>query len=790
MTLSPFTCARVQQEAPLHLGNAGLRQRYPIESAAWIWHPDASAQQVEFKLELHLEQGLQTELSLSGDQRYQFFINGERVGRGPDRCDLEHWSFARYALTLEAGRHELRAVLWHVERHAPLAQISFAPGFICHAENEADELISSGKGAWRVSKQEHISFQPITIPYYHAVGDESIVDCRALRTDDWCEPVVVRAGARFGNTGVAMPGWKLCPSSLPEQVDRLCSPGAIRAICNQWEHGQGLPAAAEQDAGIPQWNALLQGESLHIPARQECYVLWDLGEYYCAYPSIAIDGGADARIHMEWAESLYDSKRSEQGLIERSSFKGNRNDITNKIWLGFGDVIVANGKPHNIQTFWWRSGRYIRLHIKTAAEALCIEKLELNETRYPLEYQGAFESSDEQLKEVIKIAVRGMQMCSHETYMDCPYYEQLMYVGDTRLEMLCAHIMSADDRLVKRGIELFDWSRVNWGFVNERYPCHEPQHSPTFSLIWVSLLHDYAWWRDDAAWVSARLIGMRSMLEHFEPYINHAGLLDKVPGWAFTDWVPEWSTGYPPDGEFGCSGIVNLFYLMALQKASELEGQFGEEILQQRYRAKAQALIAALQKYFWDERQCVFADNLSQTEFSEHSQCLALLCDAVPAAHVDACLEALLHREDLKRCTVYFSFYLFEVLNRFSKVDALHQKYEFWKDLHHIGMCTPVEAPEPSRSDCHAWGSHPLFHLHASIAGVRPASFGFKTVRIRPQLGPLSQMSCTTAHPLGPITVSYQAGQWALELPDGLTGVFELAGREIDLSAGKQGITV
>ncbi len=85
--------------------------------------------------------------------------------------------------------------------------------------------------------------------------------------------------------------------------------------------------------------------------------------------------------------------------------------------------------------------------------------------------------------------------------MDCPFYEQLMYDGDTRLELLTTSVMTRDDRLVKRAIELFDFSRRNWGFVNERFPAYLPQHSPTFSMIWAMMLSDYASWHNDPAFV-------------------------------------------------------------------------------------------------------------------------------------------------------------------------------------------------------------------------------------------------------------------------------------------------
>ena len=42
------------------------------------------------------------------------------------------------------------------------------------------------------------------------------------------------------------------------------------------------------------------------------------------------------------------------------------------------------------------------------------------------------------------------RLCAHETYMDCPYYEQLQYDGDTRLELLTTYAMTRDDRLNRR----------------------------------------------------------------------------------------------------------------------------------------------------------------------------------------------------------------------------------------------------------------------------------------------------------------------------------------------------
>jgi hypothetical protein len=457
------------------------------------------------------------------------------------------------------------------------------------------------------------------------------------------------------------------------------------------------------------------------------------------------------------------------------------------------DTFLPDGGSHRrFTTLWWRSGRWCLISLETEAEPLTLHSLLLDESRYPYENEGLFDAGDPELAGVIRLAVRGIQMCSHETYMDCPFYEQLMYDGDTRLELLTTDVLTRDDRLVKRAIELFDFSRRNWGFVNERFPAYLPQHSPTFSMIWAIMLNDYAFWRNDPAFVRARAIGLRSMLEHFEPYLNSDGLLEDLPGWPFMDWVPQWRTGNAPDSPKGISSLNNLLYVYALQKSAEVEGSLAEPLLAQRLRAKAERTAAAVRGRFWDESRGLIADNAAHTEFSEHGQCLALLTDTLTGDQATRCFQQLLASKDLKRATIYFSFYLLETWQKYGRGDLIVERMGFWKDLVRQGLKTPVESPGDTRSDCHAWGSHPLFHLHASVAGVRPASPGFRTVRIAPLPGPLPKIVTRTPHPDGFIGLDLafqgQACRGRVDLPTGITGTFAWRGVEQKLAAGANAI--
>ncbi len=781
----------------LYPGNTGILPVQSIDDAAWIWHPDfgnpAAPAHAEFfaggwRAPVFLRFRRQFEvaasplrLHVSADERFELFLDGQRIARGPDRSDVEHWTYSTYELQLSPGKHQLAALVWSIGPHQPAAQLTWRGGFVLQAEGEYDRQLTTGKAAWEVAKLDGFDFTPGVV----FVGAQLTArDCGPQWKEGTYVPaIVIRAPLNPGNQwGEPAAGWKLYPTTLPDQLDREITAGRAVAL------GRGplgpespVPAESARHPDLPQWQTVIAGQGqIVLPANSERFLLWDLGNYHCAYPLCEVSGGAGAILTWGWAESLY---------LPKSDAKGQRDEFIGKTFHGLTDTFLpGGGSRQKFSTLWWRAGRWCLISIKTGSEPLTLHRLALNESRYPVENESRFDAGDPALPGVINLAVRGMQMCMHETYMDCPYYEQLQYDGDTRLELLSTYAMTRDDRLARRAIELFDFSRRNGGFVNERFPSYLPQYSCTFSLIWALMLNDYASWRNDPAFVKAHALGLRAMLDQFEPYLNADGLLEHLPGWSFVDWVPQWSNGNAPDGAPGVSAVNNLLYVYALQKSAQVEDYLGEPLLAQRWRAKAARAAAAVRAQFWDEKRGLMADNLAHTEFSEHGQCLALLTDTLTGKPAQRCFGQLLAAPDLKRATIYFSFYLMETWQKFGRGDLIVDRMSFWKDLVKQGLKTPVEEPGNTRSDCHAWGSHPLFDLPASVAGIRPAALGFRTVRIAPQPGKLPQLVSRTPHPEGFINLDLHFAdghcRGTVELPPGIPGIFVWHNHEHKLTGG------
>ncbi|NOX61309.1 MAG: alpha-L-rhamnosidase [Chloroflexi bacterium] len=776
---------------PFIADNHGKRWREQgLWPCHWISCPGADDPPfvTAYRLIFTLERSATFPIHVTADERYELFLDGQRIGRGSERGDPDNWFFETYELTLTAGEHTLVARTWALGDMAPIAQMSVRPGFLLCAPAPWRALVGTGVAAWEARVLEGYRFY---VPEQtHWRGARVEIDGRLFA---W--GFKRGEGEGWRRARVDAPGigrvvdytWhhvhRLRPATLPPMVDEVRRVARVRFI--DATNAPLIRMAQNRRHEAPDWQALLDGANkIVVPARTIRRVLIDMNDYYCFYPELVVSGGLGGRITIESAESLY------QRPDASSNDKGDRNVIDGKYFFGVGDCFLPDGGEHRrFEPLWWQAGRYWQLLIETEEEPLTIHDLIFRETRYPLSLEAEFMSDDAQLADIQPMLVRAMQLCSHETYYDAPYYEELMYAGDARLEMLTSYVMRTDDRLQRKAITLFDSSRLASGMTQARYPSRETQVIPPFALWWVFMLHDYAYWRDDTAFIRRFLPGMRATLEGFQRFLDDSGLLYSPEGWNFMDWLPEWDTGIPPHATTGRNGLLNWQLIYALTIGADLENLLGEPELEQLWRRRAQALAARTIEAFWDESRGLLAEDETHTCFSEHSQAIALLSGLLDPAKRARVAYGLRAAPDLLRTTYYFSHYLFEAYRALGWCDLLHHRLQNWRGLLELGLKTTPEMPEPTRSDCHAWSAHPFFHYFATILGVRPGGMGFRTVEIRPLLGHLQKASGRMPHPRGEIQVAFRRYDDALyaeiNLPEGVSGELIVGEKHFALEPGR-----
>lgn len=785
------SCERIPCPSAGFAADAGIRRRYPIEEAAWVWHPGLGADEeafCRFELDLACARGDEILLHVSADQRFELSLDGELVACGPDRSELGGWAFHAYRLRLDAGEHRLEALVWWLsddewrQNRRPLAQCTHRPAFCCTAEGAWRDRVATGSAPWRVRRVRGIGCRRREDDLgYHVIGPPFELDGALLGAEEPAVPPAVVRPPHHSETGEAARGWRCEPTGLPEQRRELVAGGRVVPVRFDEE---GLCRPLEEDE---RWGAPARGEPVTVPAGGTVDLLWDLGRYECAYTRLRLAGGAGAVVDVAWAESLFEAT---------GRAKGRRDQIAGKRFVGFGDRVVHDGTEREYRSPWWRSGRFLRLTVATRDEALTILDARPLATRYPVEPGWRFEADDAELAPVMELCERGLAMCMHETHVDCPYYEQMNYGGDTRVQLLVGYVLQRDDRLARRCIDLFARSRWFSGFVAERCPSEPYQLSLTYGLMWPLMLRDLAWWREAGDAVRAHLPALRGVMELHRPLVGEDGLTGPWPGWSFVDWVKgrHWSKGVAPTAADGRSCLLSLHLVLAAEAAAALEDAYGEAALAERHRAWAAALMRAAVERFWSRARGLLADDTDHRHFSEHAQCLALLCDTFPHALRERCLAGLIEGEDLAPCSVYFSYYLFEALHRHGRGDELHRRCDFWKHQVALGFTTTVERPEPSRSDCHGWGAHPLFHACASLAGVRPAAPGFARVLVAPDPGPLRTIAAGVPHPRGSVGVElgFEDGAAAgtVHLPPGVEGTFRWREDELSLRPGANRVSL
>lgn len=489
-----------------------------------------------------------------------------------------------------------------------------------------------------------------------------------------------------------------------------------------------------------------------------------------------------------------------EALFDKQNNKGNRDQIEGKVMKGMADIFISDGgKDRVFSPLWFRTWRFIQLDIETKDEPLMLDGLEAFYTGYPLEEKASFVSDQTWTEEVWDVGWRTAELCAGENYFDCPYYEQLQYVGDTRIQALISLYVAGDDRLMRKAIDDFEESRVWNGLTQSRYPSQKMQLIPPYSLFWIAMVHDYWMHRPDLTYVEDKLPVVRSVLEWYEQQVNEQGLLGKMSWWHFVDWTDEWAWnetdrigGVPSQDEQGNSSVLTSQYIYALKYAEELHNAFGLEHQAAGYRDQREKLLKSFNELCWDVGQELYSDTPGAHVYSQHANIFAILTDALPEQEQKALMVKIMEDDRLIQATFYFKFYLFRALVKTGMADRYLEQLEPWRDMLDLGLTTFAEKPDPTRSDCHAWSASPNYDFLAIVAGIMPDAPGFKSVSIIPALGDLKELTASMPLPEGELNVEYvrtaKSLHAVIQLPGALTGKFIWAGKTYPLLPGKNEI--
>lgn len=794
------------------LDDANIKSGHPANGAAWIWGKDGLAvtRYLRFELDFDWEEP-QTSLDLyiSADHRYQMSLDDRPISFGPDRSDPRHWKVTPLQLPLTSGRHRLVVLAWYIEEpaggsrldpvlaggdetlaHPPMAQMTYRPGFILATmEPRLGSRFNTGFAPWRVfDLTASVRHHKKAALGYHDIGPSHRVELESWHKGADVPLVVVRPPFLGNIYGVVIPGWVLESTELPEQKREFFKGGIIRAVRQESDEGLWWESPLD-DSQRRSWQDLVERvATVEVTPHSRIEVLWDFDSYQCGYPSLTWSGGLGSSIEVEWAESLFLPCSSMDS--RPSGSKGRRDEIGGKIWLGFGDTFLASGLRETSPTLWWRSGRYLRLRLRVGAQALLLERMQLLTTGYPMVPCYSWASSDKSWDSTLPLLARGLEVGAHETWVDCPYYEQLSYVGDTRLHALSNMLLYSDDRLSQNALVQFAQSRSGHGLVAERYPSHWRQESGTYALLYPCMVEEAWLWRGRRDQVLQLLPEVRGSMERCLEWLGSDGAVNAVAGWPCVDWVRghEWRECSGPGMREGDSSIVNFHFILAALALARLEEAMGDLLLAQRWKGIARICMQATIDRYWNPNLNCFNDTRLVEGISEHAQVLALLTGLLEQQQQSHCAKALLKGQNLAQCTLYFSHYLFEVYRLLGAEEALHERLQYWKSLRNQGFCTLPESPEPARSDAHGWGAHPLFHTFATIAGLRPLKPGLQEVEMAPLPGPLTNFQGHCFHPLGEIRFSFKKStsriRFQLELPLEISGQIRWKGMVYALPKG------
>ena len=747
---------------------------------------------------------------VSADSRYVFYCNGVLVARGPAKGDVNHHFYESLDLTshLRTGANVLAALVLDMSRvahrpallGAPCSVMTYAGGFVLEgvvsdASGRVGETLSTD-GQWKVAVDTGHRFQNdgTTFEGYQGYFERRIsrlipADWTQPEFDDagWAAATVLYKAEQYENRRDPASPYGLVPRLIPllpeadgaRFSDVFVSGGGVAPA--GWAELVSNPGPGAQASGLlPSASRLEACAPVVIPPHTAVEVIFDAGELTTAYPQLEIADGAGASVRLTYAEALrlpwgtpgatllgrqqplanlasHFADESTGWTFDRRGIISGWSDGWEPAGTGRGPA--ADGTAESVERFeplHWRAFRYVSLRITTVGEPLTVVSFRHAFTAYPYRMTADFACSDPAWERIWCAALRTMQLCSHETFEDCPYYEQMQYAGDTMITSKIALLVSGDYRLTRQALLHFDWSRLSDGLTQSRYPSRLVQIIPSWSLHWITTVRDYAYCSGDLATVRELVPGMRAVLDWFRRHADADGLPASLPFWNITDWCPWWPRGVVPGADTGPTCIISAQYIVALDEVSDLLRLVGRAGEADELHAEASALRGRLHARFWSETEGLYFDRPGGPEISQYGNAWAIVCGAAGERERARMLARFPHDPKLAPGSFFWWHIGFRALDQAGAYERMPDCLAPWHEMIGYGLTTFVEENSYWRSLCHAWSAHPAIEFLTRILGVTPGAPGFACIDIAPRCCGLQHARGSVCTPRGLVSVAWR----------------------------------
>ena len=674
-----------------------------LQHAFWAWHPERKGHEdgvTRFYCKVCCSKKEKFHLAVSADNRFNFYLDGKLLGRGPCRGCLEHYYYDEYMGVLSVGVHIFSAevLVWRDawrSSPAPWSECHAGGGFFVagFAGTERMEL----PGTWLTSKdigyrsllwQESWCnktlipappFEEINLKYHDYDWTTSVSP-----SGNWVMPVKLGRPV-FHHSYQLDPEtpWYLEPRPIPQMEQ---SPSHFTAILT------------------PRQGFELHDGMLKATCPKGKYtVLLDAGINQTVILKMTGTGGT-GQCRIAYSEALYNEKRErtfqipgnvgQQGCSDHLHFPG-------------GD------QTWEFRPFWYRTGRFYELEfdLEEPIRNFC---LEIEFITYAFKEWLPFSApEDPVLEKIYQVGCHTLKCCSHEHFEDCPYYEQFQYIGDSRVEALASYAATGDDSLGQHSLRMFGYSQLSNGMTQSRFPSVFKQIIPAFSLIWGLMLYDHYCIFRELALVRELLPKILHMLNAFEEGLQATGLIQTPEGWHFVDWAKGWYGGCPDRGEVIPDTLHNLFYAETCRRMAELQEELKENgsILRKRWKRT----VCAVNQYCYDKNRKRYQDVPDRKWYSLHANILAILAGAIPHEQCSSFLADILADKTLIQPSLYFEFYVLSAMQLYAAPEAIRKRFRLWEKMLEQGHTTFPETPDFScRSFCHAWSAAPVWFIRNS----------------------------------------------------------------------------